>query len=348
METTKQTAPKLSIVMPFFNHPELVSEMIESLLANDFKEWELLAIDDGSDQTAIDALMHYTADERICMLHRDRLPKGAQTCRNIGLEKATGKYIVFFDSDDYVAPYCLKNRVEQLEQHPELDFMVFRSGVYLDGNFITQPHDRTYGYPIYKDDLKAFIRRTLPFIVWSNIYRTEALRQNQLVWDIHLLSFQDSDYNIQALLHGMKYAYSDTAADYGYRIEGNTGSISKKTVSEEHRNSHLYFLRRQFEQVQSVHGHHYDHALYQCALNIFSSLMPDGIDYVYAQQLADIVAQHSKRYGWRFKLQLHMSRLLQKVVSPRMARQIPTAIYLIKKRHWENTIARKVARIQQQ
>lgn len=344
METNIQTPPRLSIVMPFFNHPDLVSEMIDSILANDFNSWELLAIDDGSDQETINALMHYTADNRICILHRDCEPKGAQTCRNIGLKVARGEYIIFFDSDDYVAPYCLTSRVAQLDQHPELDFMVFRSGIYQDGSFITHPHDRSYGYPIYKDDLKAFLRRTLPFIVWSNVYRTKALRQNQLTWDTNLLSFQDSDYNIQALLHGLKYAYSDTPADYGYRIGGNTGSISKKTISEEHRKSHLYFLRRQFEQVQAVHGHHYDHALYQCALNIFSSLMPDGIDYDYSHKLADIIAQHSKYFGRRFKFQLRLSRMLQKIVSPRMARQIPTAIYLIRKRHWEKSVTNKVAR----
>ena len=101
----KSNTPKLSIVMPFYNPKEMVAEMLDSILANDYYDWELLAIDDGSTPETIGYLKHYEEDDRIQFVRRTSEPKGAQTCRNMGLHLARGEYIIFFDSDDYVAPY---------------------------------------------------------------------------------------------------------------------------------------------------------------------------------------------------------------------------------------------------
>ena len=100
--------PLLSIVIPVFNHPNLVKVMIDSILLNVFTDWELLVVDDGSDAFTLSFLNDLTRDDsRICLLHRGEKPKGAVTCRNIGMDAAQGSYIVFFDSDDYITPQCL-------------------------------------------------------------------------------------------------------------------------------------------------------------------------------------------------------------------------------------------------
>ena len=113
-------AVKLSIVMPVFNHPEELRTMLDSILQNTFQDWELWAVDDGSQQETLSVLDGYAGrDERIHFIRRERLPKGAQTCRNIGLEQAKGEYIIFFDSDDYITPNCFAQRVSEMDNHPE-------------------------------------------------------------------------------------------------------------------------------------------------------------------------------------------------------------------------------------
>ena len=120
--------------MPTFNHEEELAVMIDSIKCNTYDNWELLAIDDGSEESTISLLQRYAQeDSRIRLICRSRLPKGAPTCRNIGIDEAQGKYLVFFDSDDYITPDCLGQRVQSIEAHPELDFMVFPSGLYRDG-----------------------------------------------------------------------------------------------------------------------------------------------------------------------------------------------------------------------
>ena len=152
--------PKISIVMPVFNRMELVKEMIDSIKANSFPDWELIAVDDGSDRETLDFLHENEAgDSRIRVFIRTELPKGPLTCRNIGFAQAKGEYIVFFDSDDYITSDCLGNRVRCMDQNPDADFMVFPAGEYIDGKIDCKSLIYSYGYQINKDDITAFCSR---------------------------------------------------------------------------------------------------------------------------------------------------------------------------------------------
>ena len=75
--------------MPVFNRKNLVAIMLNSILANDFIDYEVLAIDDGSDEDTLTLLNEYqNKDNRIKLIQRTELPKGATKCRNIGIDKA--------------------------------------------------------------------------------------------------------------------------------------------------------------------------------------------------------------------------------------------------------------------
>lgn len=329
--------PKLSIVMPVFNRPQELSVMVESIMANAFADWELLAIDDGSDTEAVALLDDLSRrDSRIRMVRRDRTPKGAQTCRNMGLELAKGEFVIFYDSDDFIPPYALAARVEALDARPDLDFMVFPSGTFSDEGFTSAPSRYSYGYRIYADDLSAFAARTLPFIVWNNVYRTSALRRCACLWDDHLLSLQDADFNMQCLLKGLKYDYALTRPDYGYRVFQGT-SVSGSLGRETHRKSHLYAIRKFYEAVQSKHGHRYDHSLYHGVLFIYNSVFSNGVDFSYAHQMKEIMQEYSRCWGLVFSLQLGLTNMLSHVLSPKRARQLPMILFLL----WQTQNRRK-------
>lgn len=320
---------RLSIVMPFFNNKELVGEMIDSIIANSFQNWELWAIDDGSTDGTFEYLTDkYTADQRINIMKRDRLPKGAQTCRNIGIEKMSGEYVVFFDSDDYITPECLQTRVDAISKEPDIDFMVFPSGTFVDNKFIPNAPNYKFGYPVHKNDIKSFMCRELPFIVWNNIYKTKSIRSYGMRWDEKLLSLQDADFNISAIFKGMRYKYAQVKPDYGYRISVVPNSISRKITSKEHFASHIYATERMFCGAQSIFGHKYDRCAYKGLLSIYNRIFTNGIDKTYAKKTAECAYKYSKFYGIIMKAQVTLTILLEKIVSPKRARQIPMAFYL--------------------
>lgn len=119
----------VSIIIPTYNRVQIVGKAIESVMNQTYQYWECIVVDDGSTDTSMSLLNALAQrDRRIKIYKRERGPKGAPTCRNIGLEHAKGNYIIFLDSDDYLLSFCLKQRVEQFLKFPDFHFLVFPMG----------------------------------------------------------------------------------------------------------------------------------------------------------------------------------------------------------------------------
>lgn len=328
---------RLSIIMPVFNHSDLVIEMIASIQANSYVDWELLAIDDGSTEEHYLRISEYVAsDSRVTYERRTEMPKGAPTCRNVGFNKAHGEFVCFFDSDDYITPSCLQQRIGELEQHPELDFMVFRSTIYGCKTISVKEYNSLFGYNIYEDDIKAFCARTLPFVVCCNIYRRQSLIDHKIMWDTSLRSLQDAQFNISCLLSGMKYAYSVAPADYAYRIN-TAGSVSKRIYTKEHFESNIHAVESFYQIVQKHYGNKYNAALYDGAMFVNLTVARENFSMEFSMQLAKVIRKYSFCHGLYFMLQVLMTWLLMKILPYKVARQIPMFPYLhrARKHQWE-------------
>ena len=303
-------AAKLSIAMPVFNHPEELKTMLDSILANTFQDWELLAVDDGSEQETLSLLEQYAAqDERIRFIRRERLPKGAQTCRNIGFEQAKGEYIIFFDSDDYVLPECLEARVKTLDAERDVDFIVSPSGTYTDNSFQPFAPMNIYGYGVRKDDVQGFLRRQLPFVGWNNTYRMVALQRCGAVWDEQLQVLQDCDFNLQCLHRGLRYTYAKTPPHFGYRVT-RTGSITTKIKKEGYFDNVLYALEKGYK----LYGKTYGYSLYLGMLTMYSRLFASHFDAEKARRMAETTARYTPFYGKLFCLQIRILDILRRVL----------------------------------
>ena len=323
--------------MPVFNHRNDVATMIDCIRVNNFADWELLIVDDGSDVETLDMLAEYVKiDQRIRIIRRERTPKGAPTCRNLGFDAAIGEYVVFFDSDDYITSACLGQRVDAMESHSDMDFMVFPSGIYSDAEgFKVSPHINAYGYKVFDDDVKAFSRRKLPFIVWNNIYRAESIRNHHLTWDEHLLSLQDCDYNIKAITGGMKYCYAtDAETDYGYRIS-SVASISKKANTTAHFLSHARAVDNIYRCVRGCFGNKYDLALYEGVLFLYNAVASGrGTMDDFADILLPVVRKYTPFYAKLLSFQISTSNVLRRFLPDKLSRQIPMLLFLVARTFW--------------
>lgn len=327
---------QLSIIMPVFNHCDDVATMVDSILANDYVNWELLMVDDGSDEETLTLLDSYVkADRRIKLIKRERTPKGAPTCRNIGFETAVGKYVVFFDSDDYITPTCLGKRIAVMDEHPDIDFMVFPSGVYSETEGFSSDSIRdAFGYKVSDDDVKAFSRRFLPFIVWNNMYRADSIRMHNLMWDETLLSLQDCDYNIKAITGGMKYCYANVDADYGHRVS-SVASISKKAITATHFLSHAKAVENLYRSVRGRFGNKYDFALYEGVLLLYNFVASGrGTMDDFADTLLPVVRKYTPFYAKLLSFQISISNVLRRFLPDKLSRQIPMLLFLVARTSW--------------
>ena len=229
--------PLVSIITPLYNRATLVGETIDSVIRQTYPQWELLIVDDGSTDGSYKIADGRARQEgKIRVLKRDREPKGAPTCRNIGLERASGTYVIFLDSDDLLAPHCLTQRVKASQNYPDHDFLVFP--VQLFEQEVGDRQTLFFRY-FHQDYLTSFLLQS-HWITMSPIWRREALLRLG-GFDETLTCMQDGDLHTRALIDRMKFKVfreKDLVDGYlrvstGYRRISN--SISREKLASKFR-----------------------------------------------------------------------------------------------------------------
>lgn len=246
MEDSKQlNSPVVSIVVPSYNAGDLLGELIECVICQSFTDWELVIIDDGSLDNTYEVACIFE-DSRVRVYHRDREPKGAQTCRNLGFAKCRGKYVCFFDADDLISSNCLEQRVRFMESNPNLDFGIFPASVFRQGEDIREISKAYYGLKDEnRDPFSSLLMAQYQFLVVTNIYRRNFLLKNHIDWNENVKVYQDFDFNFRTLMSGPIYAFaSQSSIDYFYRIAHSTSSISSNFISDEKCESTLLLFER--------------------------------------------------------------------------------------------------------
>ena len=107
----------VSIITPMYNSSKFIKWTVQSVLSQVYKNWEMIIIDDCSTDDCVDIVKSYESlDSRIKLLLNDT-NRGAALSRNIGMEKANGRYIAFLDSDDLWLPTKLIDQLKFMEQN---------------------------------------------------------------------------------------------------------------------------------------------------------------------------------------------------------------------------------------
>ena len=109
-------SPTVSVIIPTYNRWPMVGEAIESVLAQSYRSWELIVVDDGSTDDTSERLALYGS--KIKYISRQR--SGVAAARNHGIASATGQYVAFLDSDDLWMPRKLEVQTAFMEQHPNV------------------------------------------------------------------------------------------------------------------------------------------------------------------------------------------------------------------------------------
>ena len=112
-ETDKQCAPMVSVIVPVYKVEAYLPACIDSILAQTFKDFELLLVDDGSPDRCGEICDEYARrDGRVRVFHQSNA--GVSAARNVGLEHARGEWVAFVDSDDWVESFYLQTIMEQV------------------------------------------------------------------------------------------------------------------------------------------------------------------------------------------------------------------------------------------
>ena len=199
--------PKASVVMSTYNTPEkYLREAIESILIQTFKDFELIIIDDGSDQNDSMIASEFK-DNRIIVLKNEK-NSGLAYSLNRGLNQAKGEYIVRMDSDDIAVPDRLEKQITYMEEHKDIDILSARAECF---------GSRT-GMPIidYGDDdyVKAVLFFADVILHPTVVMRTSSLKKYGLMYNENLRRAQDYDLWSRASEHCRFYIMPDKLLNY--------------------------------------------------------------------------------------------------------------------------------------
>jgi len=180
--------PLVSIIIPTYNRAYLISATLDSILAQTYKNWECIIVDDGSTDNTVDVVNQYVKKDCRFQLHfrpDDRL-KGGNAARNYGFEVSKGEYINWFDSDDLMVESLLKMKIDLLNKDVSLEFVtcgfkMFKGNDFIENNkwIVNNKED------IYKKFISKEILLNTPVIMWKRD------KIQDLVFDENLTRAQD-------------------------------------------------------------------------------------------------------------------------------------------------------------
>ena len=132
---------KVSVIMPSYNTAQFIADSVRCVLAQTYTDWELIIVDDCSDDGTDQAIESFLSDSRIRYLKNEK-NSGAAYSRNRALREATGKWIAFLDSDDLWMPDKLEKQIGFMEKkgyhfsytcYAEIDSRGIRNGKHVSG-----------------------------------------------------------------------------------------------------------------------------------------------------------------------------------------------------------------------
>lgn len=204
----------ISIIVPIYNAEKYIEKCVDSLLNQTKKELEFILINDGSTDGTHDILKSYK-DKRIKYFKNKN--QGIGKTRNFGIEKATGKYIIFIDSDDYIEPTACEELYNKAKEEKADVVVCDFYKVYDDGSQedINLPSFKTSKL---KDNPNILIDINLS--PWNKIYSTKLIKDNNISF-AEGIKYEDVPFVSEALDKANKIAKLDKKLNY-YVIHGNS------------------------------------------------------------------------------------------------------------------------------
>ena len=219
----------ITIIIPCYNSEGSISQCINSVIGQNYTDWELILVNDGStDNTGVICENFAKLDNRIKVIHQNN--KGVSSARNTGIKAASGNYISFIDSDDTIDSSYLY----ELSKGQEADLIV--CGFHNDSGINFIPENNYLDKDAIQYHIKDVIENDyLLYTPWCKLFRKEIIVENGLTFDVKLRLGEDTIfcYNFLLLCSSLK-----TVASNAYYYRGEWGGITKYKLSYEE----VYYL----------------------------------------------------------------------------------------------------------
>lgn len=197
----------LSIIITLYNRRDLVLTAINSVIGK-LPNTEILVIDDGSTDHPLDVLQEYIDRQSIRYFYKEN--GGAASAKNYGAKKASGKYILFLDSDDYI--FCLETLIEIIEKNLDFDLFTHKKIMIKRNNSISEVISKDIiknyyfyllEYPLNYPDKPTYIFNKDKFLTTGGFNESHKWGDALLFWRIYLKNCNVYSFNRTSYLYDL-------------------------------------------------------------------------------------------------------------------------------------------------
>lgn len=217
--------PTVTVLLPVYNGGRFLAQALDSVLAQTWADWELVAVNDGSTDTSADLLARYAQrDQRVHVFSQENA--GVVAALNRGLEFAGGRYLARLDADDELYPERLARQVALLERQPQM--VICGSGC----DLVDEQNRRlaTIDKPQSNTDIQWRVLFHNPFANSGVMFRLDALRKAGLRYEG--ASGLAEDYALWSRLLRLGQGYNFKEPLFAYRVHPEQASQTRQAELE--------------------------------------------------------------------------------------------------------------------
>lgn len=224
---------KFSVIVPIYNVEDYLRECVDSVLAQDFRDYEIILVDDGSPDNCGKICDEYAEKyPRIKTIHKEN--GGLSDARNFGIKEAKGEYLIFLDSDDYwEGTNVLSDLSDILEKDNYPDLILHGYTINNDKNIKCPIKLEIQENKGFENDFEYLVSNHIYVSnAWTKIIKKDILINNNLFFEKGILH-EDMPYSFDLSLLIKTYSVYNSHF-YQYRLRGSsiTGTISKNNIRD--------------------------------------------------------------------------------------------------------------------
>ena len=214
--------PKVSVIVPIYNVEKYLEKCINSLLSQTLEDIQIILVNDGSKDNSGNIAKEYEKNNKDKVIYVEKENGGLSDARNYGLKYATGDFIAFLDSDDYIE----KNAYEEMYNKA-----IEENADYVECDFIWEfPNkiriDKQYPYK-NKKEMLSFVR----VVAWNKLIKRQLITDNNLEFPKGL-RYEDIEFTYKLIPFLNKFAYVDNPFIHYVQREGSIANVQNERTAE--------------------------------------------------------------------------------------------------------------------
>lgn len=212
----------VSIIVPVYNAEKTLQRCLNSVLGQEYRDFELIVVDDGSRDSSPAILDAYAAsDERVQVIHKEN--SGVSDSRNLALDRAQGKYLQFLDSDDWITPDATRLLVQAAEEN-NCDLVI--SDFYrVVGTRLSSKGDIDEDQVLSREEYAAhMMENPADFyygVLWNKLYRRDIVETYHLRMDPEISWCEDFMFNLEYIRRAERFLALQVPIYYYVKTKGS-------------------------------------------------------------------------------------------------------------------------------